>query len=277
MERMRPSSRTLPRVSGPDWSALVAVMLLTIVAQAADAEAPQKGKWVSLFNCKDLDGWVVKIKGHEAGDNYLNTFRVEGGVLKVSYDRYRQFDGKFGHLFYKEKFSHYVVRIEDRFVGEQAKGGPAWAVRNSGVMFHSQSPQSMRKDQEFPVSVEAQFLGGTGKGERPTGSVCTPGTNIVMGGKLVTQHCVNSKSKTYHGDQWVTVEVEVRGSEVVRHVVDGQVVLEYQKPQLDEGDNDAKRLLEAGAPRLVKEGYIALQAESHPVEFRKVELLLLEP
>src|SRR5262249_25032492 len=161
------------------------------------------------------------------------------GVLKVSYDKYPEFGGKFGHLFYKDRFSHYVVRVEYRFVGEQAKGGPGWAFRNSGVMFHSQSPQSMRKDQDFPVSIEAQLLGGNGRDARPTGSVCTPGTNVIMGGKLITQHCITSMAKTYHGDQWVTAEVEVHGDGKVRHVINGETAIEYEQPQLDPRDPDA--------------------------------------
>src|SRR5262245_8104216 len=188
----------------PGQAALAALLLL---AAAAPAPAQPKDPWVSLFNGKNLDGWTVKIKGHDVGDNYGNTFRVENGVLKVSYDQYRQFDGKFGHLFSKEKFSHYVLRVEYRFVGEQSPGGPGWAVRNSGVMLHSQSAESMRKDQDFPVSIEAQFLGGNGRDARPTANVCTPGTHIVMSGMLITRHCTNSKSKTFHGDQWVTAEI----------------------------------------------------------------------
>ena len=195
----------------------------------------------------------------------------------MSYDKYKQFDSKFGHLFYKDKFSHYVCRIEYRFVGEQAKGAPAWALRNSGLMFHCQAPRSMRKEQEFPVSIEAQFLAGSGKGDRPTASVCTPGTNIVMNGKLITQHCISSKSKTYHGDQWVTAEIEVRGAGKVRHIINGEVVMEYEQPQLDPKDKDAAVLIQAANGKLlIEEGYLALQAESHPVEFRKVEIRLLK-
>jgi hypothetical protein len=246
-------------------------LLLLIPAAPGDAE---KEKWTPLFNGKDLTGWTPKIKGHAAGDNFADTFRVEGGVLKVSYDKYRQFDGKFGHLFYKEKFSHYVLKVEYRFVGEQCKGGPGWALRNSGVMFHSQSADSMGKDQDFPVSIEAQFLGGAEKGERPTGNVCTPGTHIVMGDKLITRHCTNSKSKTYRGDEWVTAEIEVRGSGKVKHTINGTTVLEYEKPQLDKGDKDAKKLIK-GDKVLLEEGYLALQAESHPIEFRKVEIRVL--
>src|SRR5262249_26335296 len=148
-----------------------------------------------------------------------DTFRVEDGVLKVSYDKYKEFDGQFGHLFYKDRFSHYVIRVEYRFVGEQCKGGPGWALRNSGIMFHCQSPESMRKDQEFPVSIERRLRGGPGRGERPTASVGTPGTNIVTDGKLIPRHCTNSTSKTYRGDQWVTAEVEVHGSGKVKHVI----------------------------------------------------------
>ena len=254
------------------WFTLAALVLFAGTAAAQDDKA---GDWVPLFNGKDLTGWTPKIKGYEAGDNHADTFRVEGGVLKVGYDKYPEFANKFGHLFYKEPFSHYVLRVEYRFVGEQAKGGPGWAVRNSGVMFHSQSPQSMRKDQDFPVSIEAQFLGGTGKGERPTLNVCSPGTHIVMDGKLVTRHCNNSKSKTYPGDQWVTAEIEVHGGGKIVHRVNGEVVLEYEKPQLDPKDPDGKALIKDG--KLILEGgYIALQAESHPVEFRKVEVKVLK-
>ncbi len=247
-------------------------------AGAADRpHAPVVGEWQPLFNGRDLDGWIPKIKGFPLGENHLRTFRVEDGLLKVCYDDYSQFDGKFGHLFYKEKFSHYILRVEYRFVGHQVKGGPGWAVRNSGVMFHCQSPESMRLDQNFPVSVEAQLLGGLGQGERPTLAVCTPGTHIVMNGQLVTQHCTRSKAKTYHGDGWVTAEIEVQGSGKVRHLIDGETVIEYEQCQLDPNDPDgAKFIKERDGKRLIEEGWIALQAESHPIEFRKVEIKILK-
>ena len=232
-------------------------------------------KWIPLFNGKNLDGWVVKIKSHPLGENFGDTFRVEDGILKVRYDRkYKKFRGQFGHLFYKEKFSHYRLRVEYRFVGEQADGGPGWAIRNSGIMIHGEDPETMGKDQDFPASIEVQLLGGNGTDERPTANICTPGTNFVMNGELITQHCTSSKSKTYHGDQWVTVEVEVHGSKLIRHKVNGETVLEYTEPQLDDSDAHARELL-AKRPKLLEGGTISLQSESHPVEFRKVELLKL--
>jgi hypothetical protein len=247
------------------------------VTQAA-APPGSTNSWLPLFNGRDLSGWKVKIKGFPLGENHLDTFRVENGVLRVAYDKYRQFDGKFGHLFFMRPFSHYRLRVEYRFVGEQTPGGPGWAWRNSGIMLHCQAPETMRVDQEFPVSIEVQLLGGDGRNERPTANLCTPGTHVVLNGRLHTQHCTNSRSKTFHGDQWVTVEVEVRGDERIRHFVNGELVLEYEQPQLDPEDADARRLLEqrSGDKRL-REGYIALQAESHPIEFRKVELMPLAP
>ena len=259
----------------PSFVAACALMILPPPSPTQQKKAD--GEWVSLFNGKNLDGWTVKIAGREPGDNYLDTFRVEDGVIKVSYDRYKQFGGKFGHLFYKDKFSHYDLRLEYRFVGEQAEGAPGWALRNSGVMFHSQSPRSMRKDQQFPASIEFQFLGGLGRGERPTGNMCSPGTNVVMGGKLITRHCVDSKSKTFHGDQWVSAELQVRGSGKVKHLINGAVVMEYEQPQLDPKDKDGAALLKAAKGKLLlEEGYIALQAESHPCEFRNIELRVLK-
>jgi hypothetical protein len=89
----------------------------------------------------------------------------------------------------------------------------------------------MLKDQDFPISIEVQLLGGLSDGKpRSTANVCTPGTNIVMNGQLHTPHCTNSTSKTYDGDQWVRVEVLVHGDELIRHMIDGQTVLEYTRP-----------------------------------------------
>lgn len=267
----RPASvRTLARMAP-----LALGLVLVGMNDARGQEAASQKGWVSLFNGKNLEGWTPKITKYKAGENYANTFRVEDGVIKVSFDGYPNFDGKFGHLFSAKKYSNYKLRIEYRFVGDQCPGGPGWAIRNSGVMLHCQSPESMRQDQEFPVSIEVQFLGGDGKKERSTANVCTPGTHIVMNDKLITQHCNNSKSKTYAGDQWVTVEVEVHGDGKIQHRVNGELVLTYEKPQYDEKDPDARTLIKDGDKRL-REGYISLQSESHPIEFRKVEILELD-
>jgi hypothetical protein len=242
----------------------------------AAVHAAYAAEWIPLFNGKDLDGWTPKIRGYELGDNFADTFRVEDGLLTVSYDGYDQFDERFGHLFYKTPFSHYRIRVEYRFIGEQAPGGPAWAFRNSGIMLHCQPPETMALNQEFPVSIEAQLLGGDGDHERTTCNVCSPGTHIVMDGELVKRHCNNSNSKTFHGDQWVTAEVEVNGGDTIKQYVNGELVLEYERPQLDPNDKDAKPLVKDDA-LLLTSGYISLQSESHPVQFRKVELLPLEP
>jgi hypothetical protein len=236
----------------------------------------ESGEWMQLFNGTDLEGWTPKIRGYDLGDNFGNTFRVEDGILKVSYEGYDTFDDRFGHLFYEGEFSHYVLRVEYRFVGDQVPGGPGWAFRNSGIMIHGQAPESMEKDQDFPVSIEIQTLGGRGEGqgERTTANLCTPGTNVVLNGELFTPHCVNSTSKTYNGDQWVTVEVEVHGNDVIHHLIDGEVVLEYEKPQLDPKDESGKKLIKDGN-LMLGNGTISLQSESHPVEYRKVEIRLL--
>lgn len=249
------------------------LLLLFLVSCSSSTNKTASEKWVSLFNGKDLEGWNIKIKGSELNTNYKNTFRVENGILKVSYDEYDKFNNEFGHIFYKTPFSFYKLRIEYRFVGDQVAGGPSWAFRNSGVMLHSQSAVSMGLDQDFPVSIEAQFLGGDGVSERHTSNVCTPGTNIVMNGQLITQHCNESTSKTYQGDVWVTAEFVVLGDSIIHHILEGDTVLTYMKPQVG-GELPEGFPLPDGT--LLKEGYICLQAESHPIEFRKVEILNLE-
>lgn len=261
-------------------AAIACSLALFLGSTAAQAEQP----WRQLFNGRDLAGWTPKIRGEKLGDNYGDTFRVEDGVLKVVYDpeKYPTFGDKFGHLFYKEPFSRYRLRIEYRFTGEQCADGPDWALRNSGVMIHGEDPAGMGLDQGFPASIEVQFLGGPPTGERTTANLCTPGTNVVMDGRLFTPHCTASKSQTYRGDRWVTVEIEVDGDAKVRHVIDGETVLEYEQPQLDDQDEmldgHAQELIAArGGEKRLSGGTISLQSESHPIEFRKVEIQLLDP
>ena len=249
--------------------------LLIILLPSAAYSQDNSEQWIKLFNGEDLSNWIPKFTGHELGVNYRDTFRAEDGVFKVSYDNWPDFDGEFGHIFYDESFSHYRLLVEYRFVGDQVNNGPGWAFRNNGVMLHGQSPQSMTLDQEFPASIEVQLLGGNGTDERATANVCSPGTHYVRDGQLVTQHCISSSSATYHGDQWVTLEVEVRGNEVIRHTVNGEMVFEYSMTQLDESDPDAQNLIGQGQPVTVSGGYISLQAESHPTEFRRIDLLPL--
>ncbi len=233
--------------------------------------------WTPLFNGVDLDGWTPKITGHALGDNFDNTFRVEDGLLKVRYDHYGPFEGRFGHLFFDAPFSHYRLRVVYRFVGEQCVGGPGWALRNSGVMVHGQSAASMGLDQEFPVSIEVQTLGGDGQNERATGNLCTPGTHVVMANELLRRHCTDSSSPTVHGEDWVELEIEVRGHQSIRHFINDELVLEYQNPQLDPNDGDAQALMAAGHPLKLSRGTLSLQSESHPVDFKVVELLRLAP
>jgi hypothetical protein len=167
------------------------LLILTLIACQSSQTKNVEGGWIQLFNGEDMKDWTPKISGYALGENFANTFRVEDGKLKVVYDGYTDFQEKFGHLFYKEKYSHYLLGVEYRFVDEQAPGGPGWAIRNSGAMLHCLDPKTMLVDQDFPISIEVQFLGGNGKDERPTANLCTPGTNVVMDGKLFTNHCIS--------------------------------------------------------------------------------------
>lgn len=233
--------------------------------QERNSDSPDSDteQWQALFNGEDLNDWTIKIAGYPLNENALNTFQVQDGTLVVSYDEYDQFKGRNGHIFYKQPFSHYRIKIEYRFVGEQAAGAPDWAWRNNGIMYHAQSPESMTREQGYPACMEVQLLGGNGTDERHTSNLVTPGSHAVYNGELREDHIIESTSKTYHGDRWVSAEVEVHGDELAIHRVEGKEVIRYSGMQLDDGTP-------------LTEGYIALQAESAPIEFRSVELLNLK-
>ncbi|MFT7032987.1 MAG: hypothetical protein ACJA2S_001488 [Cyclobacteriaceae bacterium] len=246
-------------------SLIILICITLSCEQRVGEEEAAKEEWIQLYNGKDMANWTPKISGFKAGDNYKNTFRIEEGYLSSSYSEYDTFRNEFGHLFYsKDKFSHYRLRAKYRFVGEQVKGGPGWAYRNNGLMLHSQAVETMGVHQDFPNSLEMQLLAGRGqgKGERSTGNLCTPGTNVYMMDTLFTPHCINSTSKTYHDEMWVNVEALVLGDSIVHHIVEGSTVLTFTKPVLDDGTP-------------ITEGYITIQAESHPTQFERIELLNL--
>lgn len=264
--------------------------LLVITLAAAQSKAPKPSDWIQLFNGKDLTGWDVKIAGYAMNDNYKNTFRAEDGMIRVMYDGYDRFDGRYGHLYFKEPFSHYKLKFEYRFLGEQLPGGDSWNVRNSGVMLHSEPAWNLGKDQTFPVSLEMQLLGGLGSGERHTGNLCSPGTIADINGKLDMAHCINASSKTYNGDVWVKGEAIVYGDSIIYHLIDGDTVLTYTHTRIGGGfTSPANNSFEVAhftpesaaawrklADTPLKSGYIALQSESHAIDFRNIELLPLK-
>lgn len=254
----------------PAFLFLVAALLLCSCKQQKTSE------WIPIFNGRDLSGWSPKFTGQAYGENYLNTFLVQDGKLVASYDAYTHFDNNFGHLFYGEKLSRYRLRLEYRFVGEAVPGAPEWAYKNSGIKIHAPHPSELPLDQTLLVAVEAQILGGNDTSERFTGNVCTAGTHIVMDNQVITRHCTNSNYPAIRDSSWVQMEVEVHGSESIIHKVNGEIVMKYSKPQYDDQDAFARKRMEDGYPRIISEGYIALQAEGHPVEFRNIELMKLE-
>ena len=284
---MNPDNATVTETAHPMIKPMQAFpyLLLTLAilitgCQPTDAPSPEptdpnQEEWVQLFNGTDLDGWDVKIRGYELNDNFGNTFRVADGMLQVGYEAYDSFDAQYGHIFYQHDHSYYKIGVEYRFTGEQATNGEGWAFRNSGIMVHGQQAETMGVDQDFPISIEVQLLGGNGEDDRTTANLCTPGTNVVMDGELVTDHCISSTSSTYHGDQWVRSEVIVLGDSLIQHIVEGNLVLEYTHPQVGGGmvnDHDPAQKVDG---TLLSSGSISLQSESHPIEFRKVELLSL--
>jgi hypothetical protein len=230
-------------------------------------------QWIQLFNGKNLDGWIPKIAGYKSGENVLNVFRVENGILKVSYDQYDKFDGRFGHLFYKDKLSSFILRVEYRFTGEVLPDAPSYCYRNSGVMFHSQSPESMELNQNWPVSLETQLLGSTNSVKQTTANMCTPGTTVHYMGKFTDEHCIGSTSRYYPDGEWVTIDIIVHGSRIMYHVIEGDTVLTFSKPQIGGYLVPENYPLPAGT--ILHDGYIALQAEGQPIDFRKVEIKIL--
>jgi hypothetical protein len=253
------------------------LLIVTLFVEGCNppSTTPNKEEWISLFDGSSIENWVPKFTGYELGVNYNETFVLKDSLLSVRYAVQDTFNAAFGHLYYKEKFSHYRLKARYRFVGEQMTGGPGWAFRNNGLMLHCQDPATLGLNQDFPISLEMQLLGGDGINPRTNANLCTPGTNVIMSDSLFILHCVNSTSDTFHGDAWVDVEVMVLGDSLIQHIIDNQVVMEYNKPTMGGGEISGynKDVYQEGVP--VKDGFIAIQAETHPIDFESIEILNL--
>jgi hypothetical protein len=253
--------------------ALTLVIAVAMVTFFGFTVVPDPATWTPLFNGKDLTGWTMKIVGHEAGKNFGNTFRVANGILSIRYDQYENnFNGRFGALYYNKKFKNYRLRAEYRFIGELTPGAPSWGFRDGGVQYHAQSPQSMALNQPFPVCLEYNLHGGDGKNDRPVGEICANGITVEINGVKNTSYCTPATVKrTFHGDQWVTLEIDVRDS-VIAHYINGEEILRYKNPRYNPTHELGKTFIVKGNDR-VTEGYISLQSNSHPMDFRKIEIM----
>jgi hypothetical protein len=229
-------------------------------------------KWISLFNGKDLQHWTPKIVGFKAGQNFGNTFRVENDILSTRYNAYDSFRNRFGALYYDKPFTNYRLKVDYRFVGELTAGAPSWGYKDGGIQYHCQSPQSLDVDQNFPVCLEFNLHGGNGKDENPTGDICASGMYIEIDGKRNTSYCTPPTIKrTFAGDEWITAEIDVRDGKIT-HYVNGEQVIHFENPRYDSTNVPAKKMIIA-ANDLVKSGYISLQSNSHPMDFRKIEIM----
>jgi len=250
---------------------MAVVVLVTMACQTTTKDEQQ---WISLFNGKDLNGWTVKVSGCPLGQNFGNTFRVEDEILSVRYDAYDSFNNRFGGLHYDKLFRNFRLKVEYRFIGETAIGAPVWGFRDSGIQYHGQNPTSMAIDQPFPVCLEYNLHGGNGTDERPVGQICANGIDIEMNGKKIDAYCTPPTIKhTFHGDQWVALEIESRDG-VFRHFVNGKEIIKFENPRYDP-EHKLGKLFFDEADSMVKKGYISLQSNSHPIDFRKIEIMEL--
>ncbi|MDV3457955.1 DUF1080 domain-containing protein [Sphingomonas sp. HF-S4] len=249
-------------------------LLLPMLALLGAAPAP---KWQSIFDGKTLAGWTPKITGRALGEDPLHMFVVQDGAIRVSHANYSRFEGDFGHLFWKAPLGAYRIRFDYRLLGESLPGIQPWQASNSGIMFHAQPPATMRRDQQFPVSLEFQLLGVPRPTREPSGNLCTPGTTVVIEGTRDPRHCILSTSPLLPVGRWTKAALEVLPDGRITHFIDGKPVLHYSAAELDPQDKDAQPLIAAAGGKLaLRQGYIALQSEGHQIEFRKIEVLRLD-
>jgi hypothetical protein len=257
---------------------MAALVTVTLIGTTAKVNAgPNDSDWVAMFNGKDLKDWEMHFTGHPLDSNYNNTFRVDSGYLLVDYSQYKgnwaaAYGTPWGHLGYKQRsFSYYLLRAEYQAWGKQVAGGPSWAVENNGLMLHSQKVSTMGVNQDYPISIESQLLGG-GNGTS-TMNVCTPGSAIHLQptGAVDAAHCLNAKAINKKVE-WMKVSALVLGDSIIRNYVRDTLVFTYYHPVQMAGAVIGNTVpIKDNTPMV--DGYITIQAESAPYRFKKIEIL----
>jgi hypothetical protein len=225
---------------------------------------------VKIFNGQDLTGWVPLIKKSAFNVNYQNTFRADPAnqIIRVTYEDYpdTDFDGRYGMLYYDKYLTDYRVRLTYRFREPQAQNPSQWGKNNTGLMLFGIDPRDVMGDPDFPPAIEIQLLGTPSTGGTNNANLCQPGGMWVS--KLFGENngsgngCKASKSgPAPTAGEWVTIEAEV--------LVSGETKI-YQHPET------ITPVLSISGPMYnnqpVLGGYMAIQSESQPVEFKDIEL-----
>ncbi|MFT4734662.1 MAG: hypothetical protein ACI9DJ_000951 [Algoriphagus sp.] len=248
---------------------ILASLLLACIALKSKIDDPMK--WVSLFNGENLEGWQIKIAGHELDVNIHETFRVEEGMLKIRYDKYDNYGTQYGAIYTDKAYSNYRLRMEYRFTGDTAVGSPGWGYRDSGVQYHCQDPKTIEVDQSFPFSLEYNLHGGDENNERPTGQICANGTLITLDGEVVKGCQQPNPAVVIKGDDWAILEIDVQGAKI-KQFINGVEVLSFSNPRLDPEHAVAKTFIKQN--EMLTNGFISLQSNSHPIDFRKIEIMV---
>lgn len=251
---------------------LVPFLLQSYESKNINVKQKNAGKWISLFNGKNLDNWKPKIVGYKLGENFGNTFRVEDGMLSIRYDKYDSFRNRFGSLYFDKKFTNYRLKVEYRFVGNTTVGAPTWGYKDGGIQYHCQPPNTVALNQSFPICLEYNLHGGNGKEDRPTGEICANGMFVEINGKRNISYCtLPTVKRTFNGDEWITAEIEVNKGKIT-HFVNGEQIMQFDNPKFDSSNAIAEAFI-INKNNTVKDGYISLQSNSHPMDFRKVEIM----
>ncbi|MEP6845811.1 MAG: DUF1080 domain-containing protein [Panacibacter sp.] len=236
------------------------------------AQKDNTENWVSLFNGKNLDNWIPKIAGYKLGENFGNTFRMQDGILSTRYNAYDSFNNRFGALYYNKKFTNFRLKVEYRFVGETTPGAPSWGFKDGGIQYFCQPPETIGINQSFPVCLEYNLLGSDGETERGTGEICASGMYVEINGKRNASYCTPPLvKKAFDDDQWITAEIDVQNGRIT-HFVNGEQILQFENPKYDSENELAKKFIVNGV-EMVKDGYISLQSNSHPMDFKSIEIM----
>jgi hypothetical protein len=173
----------------------ITLLLITMLAfteySTAQSGSENKPESIILFNGKDLNNWVFKLK--DPSVDPAKVFTIRGEVIHIS-------GNPFGYMRTKETYSDYKLHVEWRWLGEAS---------NSGVFVNAQPPDSI-----WLKCVECQLKAGNA------------GDFVCMNGADMTERTDKSKpfvnklaaSSEKPAGEWNTMEVTCKANTIEVYV-----------------------------------------------------------
>ena len=260
-------------------AALVILTSLTLASQ--EPTAKRSDAWVPLFNGRNLDGFYTFLQKHGKNRDPDHVITIEDGMIRLYKHASDGDEVVMGYIGTEKEYGNYHLRFQYRWGTKKFK--PRYTLkRDAGLYYHI-----LGEDAVWPRALQFQveqtnvgdlialhgfqldsWIDPSTKNESQSTFLDPESGGIprVLGGSGIAYQ--RHRAGDVEIDGWNTAEIIAKGDTTV-HVLNGTVVNRGKNVRL----RDPK---DPSASTPITRGRIALEIEAAEIDFRKVEIRMLE-